>query len=108
MSTGKKAKGGRAHAVLDLIGRLYDVERQAEKQKLKPEQTVALRAEKSRPILDKLKALLEARVVQPTHDQIALRAQHIWRQKGCLWGQEDENWLEAETQLIAELNGKKK
>jgi hypothetical protein len=38
------------------------MERQAEKQKLKPEQIVALRAEKSRPILDKLKALLDARV----------------------------------------------
>ncbi len=45
--------------------------------------------------------------VQPTHDQIALRAQHIWRQKGCLWGEEEQNWFEAETQLIAELNGQK-
>jgi len=56
----KKGKGGTAHAALDLIGKLYDVERQAEKQKLKPEQIAALRAEKSRPILDKLKALLDA------------------------------------------------
>ena len=37
------------------------MERQAEKYKLKPEQIVALRAEKSGPILDKLKALLDAR-----------------------------------------------
>ncbi|KHK00153.1 Accessory secretory protein Asp1 [Desulfovibrio sp. TomC] len=61
-TAGKKGKGGTAHAALDLIGKLYDVERQAEKQKLKPEQIATLRAEKSRPILDKLKALLDARV----------------------------------------------
>jgi len=61
-TAGKKGKGGTVHAALDLIGKLYDVERQAEKQKLKPEQIVALRAEKSRPILDKLKVLLDARV----------------------------------------------
>ncbi|KHK00066.1 Accessory secretory protein Asp1 [Desulfovibrio sp. TomC] len=60
-SAGKTAKGGTAHAVLDLIGKLYGVERQAEKQKLDPEQIKSLRAEKSRPILDKLKALLDAR-----------------------------------------------
>jgi len=39
-----------------------DVERQAEKQQLDPGQIKALRAAKSRPILDKLKALLDARV----------------------------------------------
>ena len=61
-SAGKKAKSGTAHAVLDLIGKLYGVEHQAEKQKFDPEQIKALRAEKSRPILDKLKALLDARV----------------------------------------------
>ena len=61
-TTGKKAAGGTAHTVLDLIGKLYGVERQAEKQKLAPEQIKALRAEKSSPILDKLKALLDARV----------------------------------------------
>jgi len=61
-SAGKKAKGGTAHAALDLIGKIYDVERQAEKQQLDPEQIKALRAAKSRPILDKLGALLNARV----------------------------------------------
>ncbi|WP_232502935.1 IS66 family transposase [Solidesulfovibrio magneticus] len=60
-SAGKKAKGSTAHAVLDLIGKLYGVEHQAEKQQLNPEQIKVLRAEKSRPILDKLKALLDAR-----------------------------------------------
>ena len=37
------------------------MEHQAEKQKLDPERIKALRAEKSRPILEKFKALLEAR-----------------------------------------------
>ena len=60
-TAGKKAKGGTAQAVLDLIGKLYGVERQAEKQKLAPDQIVTLRAEKSRPLLDKLKALLDTR-----------------------------------------------
>jgi transposase len=60
-SVGKKAGGGTAHAVLDLISKLYSVEHQAEKQKLDPERIKALRAEKSRPILEKFKALLEAR-----------------------------------------------
>ncbi len=60
-AAGKKAKGGTAHAVLELIGKLYGVERLAEKQKLKPEQIVALRAEQSRPLLDSIKALLDAR-----------------------------------------------
>ena len=41
----KKAKGGTAHAVLDLIGKLYGVELQAEKQQLNPEQIEVLRAE---------------------------------------------------------------
>jgi len=62
-SAGKKATGGNAHAVLDLIGKLYGVEHQAEKQKLAAEQIKALRAEKSRPLLGKLKALLDARAV---------------------------------------------
>ena len=61
-AAGKKAKGGTAHAILDLIGKLYDVERQAEKQKLAPETIKALRAEKSKPLLDKFKELLDARV----------------------------------------------
>ena len=38
------------------------MEHQAGKQKLDPEQIKALRAEKSRPILDKLKVLLDARI----------------------------------------------
>jgi hypothetical protein len=39
----------------------------------------------------------------PTYEQIAQRAQEIWTKKGCLPGQDEQNWLEAERQLKAEL-----
>lgn len=38
-----------------------------------------------------------------TYDQIAIRAEHIWRQKGCPGGQDEQNWHEAERQLKKEL-----
>jgi hypothetical protein len=40
---------------------------------------------------------------QPTQDQISLRAKAIWQAKGCPAGQDEQNWLEAERQLRAEL-----
>ena len=92
MSTGKKAKGGAAQSTAS---------------KAKAGGKAASRKTNSKTKQATAKTT-DTEVVRPTHDQIALRAQHIWRQKGCLWGQEDENWLEAETQLLAELNGKKK
>ena len=42
----------------------------------------------------------------PTYEQIAQRAQEIWMKKGCLPGQDEQNWLEAERQLKADLGGK--
>lgn len=42
----------------------------------------------------------------PTYDQIAQRAKEIWTKKGCLPGQDEQNWLEAERQLKAELGRK--
>lgn len=42
----------------------------------------------------------------PTYDQIAQRAREIWTKKGCLPGQDEQNWLEAERQLKAELGRK--
>ena len=45
-------------------------------------------------------------VVMPTYEQISQRAQEIWVKKGCLPGQDEQNWLEAERQLIAELPGR--
>ncbi len=42
----------------------------------------------------------------PTYDQIAQRARELWTKKGCLPGQDEQNWLEAERQLKAELSRK--
>jgi hypothetical protein len=39
----------------------------------------------------------------PTHAQIAERAESIWRKRGCVSGQDEQNWHEAEAQLRAEL-----
>jgi hypothetical protein len=39
-----------------------------------------------------------------THEQIAQRAEHLWRQGGCLSGRDEQNWQEAEAQLRAELD----
>jgi hypothetical protein len=35
----------------------------------------------------------------PTHEEIALRAQELYRQSGCQVGRDREFWLEAERQL---------
>ena len=37
------------------------------------------------------------------HEQIAHTAKLIWQSKGCIPGQDAQNWHEAETQLKAEL-----
>jgi hypothetical protein len=39
----------------------------------------------------------------PTHDQISKRAHDLWLKKGCKHGQDEQNWLEAEAQLRAEM-----
>jgi hypothetical protein len=38
-----------------------------------------------------------------TQEMIAGRAKAIWQAKGCPAGQDEQNWLEAERQLRAEL-----
>jgi hypothetical protein len=40
----------------------------------------------------------------PTHEQIAERAKMIWQQRGCIPGEDEQNWYEAETQLKAEMH----
>jgi hypothetical protein len=40
---------------------------------------------------------------QPTHEQISERAHEIWINRGCKPGQDEQNWLEAEAQLRAEM-----
>jgi hypothetical protein len=38
---------------------------------------------------------------RPTHDQVAVRAYDIWKSKGCPVGTSEEDWFQAERQLIA-------
>jgi hypothetical protein len=42
---------------------------------------------------------------QPTREDIALRAYHIYVERGGIPGNELEDWMEAERQLVSE-NGK--
>lgn len=51
-------------------------------------------------------ATATSKTAMPTYEQIAQRAQEIWTKKGCLPGQDEQNWLEAERQLKAELTRK--
>ena len=41
--------------------------------------------------------------VSPTRKQVEDRAREIWHRKGCPIGQDEQNWLEAETQLKKEM-----
>ena len=41
----------------------------------------------------------------PTHEQISERAKTIWQQRGCLKGEDERNWFEAEIQLQKEMIG---
>ena len=56
----KTAEGSpTASRMLDLIGKLYFVEKQAREQKLEPAQILELRQKKSRPIIEEIRNLLE-------------------------------------------------
>lgn len=47
-------------------------------------------------------------VTQPTFEQIQMRAYHLWLQRGQVEGSEAQNWLDAEQELIRELNSSMK
>lgn len=54
-------------------------------------------------VISQTKAAPAARL---THEQIAERAKALWLAGGCLPGRDEQNWLEAEAQLKAELNSR--
>jgi transposase len=58
---GKKA--GTAQTVLDLIAKLYHLEKQAREQGLAPEAVREMRQERARSVMDKIKAQLDVRVL---------------------------------------------
>jgi Protein of unknown function (DUF2934) len=43
----------------------------------------------------------------PTHEQVALRAYHIYLERGATPGNELEDWTRAERELMGEQNDKK-
>ena len=61
LKAGAKKPGGTAATIVELIGRLYGLEKQAREGRLAPEQIKAMREERVRPILDEIKALLAQR-----------------------------------------------
>lgn len=61
LKTGSRKKAGTAQTVVDLIGKLYRLEKQARECKLDPEEIRRMRHERVKPILDKIKSLLLAR-----------------------------------------------
>ncbi|MBU1248345.1 MAG: IS66 family transposase [Proteobacteria bacterium] len=61
LKTGSKKKAGTAETVVNLIGKLYKLEKQAREGNLDFEEIRLMRQEKIRPILDKIKILLLAR-----------------------------------------------
>jgi hypothetical protein len=56
-----------------------------------------------RPAVAKPQTTTTTKAGAPTYEQIAQRAREIWTKKGCLPGQDEQNWLEAERQLKAEM-----
>lgn len=75
IKTGAKKKNGVAQTVIDLIAKLYKIEKQAKKQKLEPEAVQAMRQERAKPVMDKIKSLLIER--QPTTPPKSLLGQAI-------------------------------
>ncbi len=57
-SGSKKNKGGTARAVVNLIKKLYHLEKMTRNQRLDPEQIKQMRQERAKPIMDKIKVLL--------------------------------------------------
>ena len=62
LKAGAKKKNGAAQTVIDLIAKLYKLEKQAKEKKLEPAAIQAMRQERAKPILDKIKALVDERV----------------------------------------------
>jgi len=60
----KTGRGGLAKQGLDLIGRIYGVEREASRRELTPSQRKQLRDEKAKPLWDELRAWLDKSIGQ--------------------------------------------
>ena len=58
LKAGSRQKKGTASTVVDLIAKLYHLESKARKEELSADEILAMRVEKGKPILDRLRALL--------------------------------------------------
>ena len=47
--------------------------------------------------------IVTKQIVTLSHEQIAERAKTLWMNQGCPFGQDEQNWFEAESQLKQEL-----
>jgi hypothetical protein len=45
---------------------------------------------------------------QPSQEEIALRAYHLYLERGCVPGNELEDWIQAERQLLSEIGKSKR
>ncbi len=70
----EKNDGKRSKQMLDLIGQLYEIEKQAREFEMNIEQRYALRQEKAKPVMEKIKAWLNENVYQVTPDSKIGRA----------------------------------
>ena len=68
---------GTATTVVNLIGKLYHLEKQANEQKLNPGQIKNLRQERAKPIMDKIKAILDERVETTPPKSLLGKAVHL-------------------------------
>jgi len=60
-------------------------------------------AGKAAAVAEKPSATQRKAPAEPTYEQIAERAKHLWYERGCSPGQDDKNWYDAENQLKQEL-----
>jgi len=70
----------------------------------KQKTTSSVRDTKTSPIEVKEVTKQTKKTVVPTHEQITERAKVIWQQRGCVPGEDQKNWYEAEHQLQEELS----
>jgi hypothetical protein len=69
--------------------------------KIAPRRTVS--SKKTRQNTSKLKTHPCGQAVMLTHEQISERAWALWRDRGCMPGQAEQDWHEAESLLRAKL-----
>lgn len=68
------------------------------KQRSVTEQSRPTQSAAPRPIQD-ISQSKTSKIVTPVHEEIAMRAYEIYRERGCPQGQSEEIWLQAEKEV---------